>query len=336
MKKVIALLVFSLGFVGVIRANPTASLFQTQIEVASTSTQEQQVALPKALEQVLIKASGSQELMELPKIQAALSSPENYLSSYSYTPGAKTTTMLVYFKPDAIQKILKDSGQKVWENRPVLLIWLTIKDNSGDSVLIGETNIQPAQTIYRDAGLRGVQVVLPIGDLQDLAVTEQTKDLAPVVQRYKADMILFGTIVENDDSSWQGNLWLPSINKRWDISSPDLYKALESTIDQTVNTLAQQSTSNDSSKTVSIKFTGVHGVSDYTALTNYLNKVAAIKDISLEKIDTDYVILNVKIIGDLENLNNSFQQDDKVTSASKNPDTSQKKNIIYQYQWIGK
>jgi hypothetical protein len=333
MKNTITILLLSLSLLVGAKVIAADSLYQAQVEVLNTSTQEQQAALPKALEQVLVKVTGNQDVLKQLTIQTALSSPEAYLDSYSYTNKGKKTTINVLFSSVAIQKLLNNSGQQVWKNRPTMLVWLTIVKNDDGPVLVSDTNQQFADDIYANAARRGLQVVLPVGDLQDLSAKTDDQNYPAILGRYRADVIFVGSMTANSTGEWQASWNLPTVNKTLNISGTDTSKLLKSAMDAAVNDLSQQmrATSVNNNAEIIMKVTDVNGVSDYTQLLNYLSTLSAVKKITPEKIDVNFVKLRISLIGGVQSLNNSLQQNDKMLLLN-----SQEKGVDLIYQWHSK
>ena len=140
---------------------------RVMIENQSQATQRQ--AGRAALEQVFVKLSGSVNVVNDPTIKRAIGNYEQYLVASSYLQRADTLMFEARFNQDKIVSLLKSTGMPIWANlRPNATLWFAKQSDDGDIIWFNQ-NASPEfnQRLQQLSFERGVNIVLPIGDLTD-------------------------------------------------------------------------------------------------------------------------------------------------------------------------
>lgn len=156
-----------------------ASLYEAGVAVSSQSAQDRAQALPKALEQVLIRLGGSRAgaLAGQADVPALL---QQY--RYEQDPRQSRLTLIARFDPDGVQRLLgsatdaggRGGGAAV---RPAqVTVWLAIDDGRGARIVAREA-AAAVQPLTQRAAQHGVRLRLPDYDARDQAVIE-ARDLA--------------------------------------------------------------------------------------------------------------------------------------------------------------
>jgi hypothetical protein len=180
-KGLIKLVVRGLGFAltllfvagGTVRAEMIQGMYSAEVPVADQSSAELVRASRLALSEVLVKVSGSVDVLGNPVIAEALRSARKHLQRYAYitAPGASAgLEVTVLFDRAYITDLVIEAGAPLWTaNRPVVLVWLVGEEADGRQFINVET--QPALvTAMRDEfSRRGVPVQMPLYDLADAA-----------------------------------------------------------------------------------------------------------------------------------------------------------------------
>ena len=200
-----------------------ASLYTAQVPLDPEESDPRTAAYRTALQDVLLRVSGSAVAADPELFDLLFPSPTSYV--VQYRPGPDDT-LFVSFDGEAVEDVLRRNGQPVWgSDRPLTLIWLAVDWGQGEREIIGaddpERTDDEARTIDRNrllrervldvAERRGLPIAFPLLDTEDLAkVTfpdiwggfdELVLDAS---QRYEANSVLIGRI--RPESSQQ-NRW---------------------------------------------------------------------------------------------------------------------------------
>lgn len=112
-------------------------LYQVKVPVDDQQQTSRQLGMRQAFQQVLIKISGHQNVLDNPTLAAASQNAEYYVQSFSYhQDGFDGQTYLeTWFSKTLIIPLMKKAHAPIWgENRPLLLNWLMIEVPSSSSV----------------------------------------------------------------------------------------------------------------------------------------------------------------------------------------------------------
>lgn len=151
-----------------------------QVPVAGQGEPDRAEALPRALLEVLVKASGDSTLRTLPELEAVLAEAPNVVRDARFVtesvpaPGGGESVraaLAASFDPGGIATLLRIIGRSVWENRPPTVVWLVIDDGTSKRVA---TSAQAAALgpLTRRAGERGIPIRLPDFDAADRATLD--------------------------------------------------------------------------------------------------------------------------------------------------------------------
>jgi hypothetical protein len=153
--------------------------WSAQVPVAGQGEAERAEALPRALLEVLVKASGDGSLRTLPELDAVLAEAPNivrdsrFLTETVPSPAGDVvrTVLSASFDPGGVATLLRIVGRSVWENRPPTVVWLVIDDGRSKRVA---TSGQAAALgpLTRRAGERGIPIRLPEFDATDRATLD--------------------------------------------------------------------------------------------------------------------------------------------------------------------
>ncbi len=193
-------------------------IYQVEIPVADQSVGARAKAIKSGLNKVLIRASGRDSVLGNEYIQSNIKKANSFIQKFSYkalqSPVADNVLPWVIklsFEPDAVKRLLADSGLPVWgKRRPAVLVWIAEQNHNQRQILSSDS--EEAATVTGLAKDRGIPFSLPLMDLEDTNSLEMTdiwgRFTAPVEaasQRYGADVILFGRVYPSGDKQWQAD-----------------------------------------------------------------------------------------------------------------------------------
>ncbi|MEP5764979.1 MAG: DUF2066 domain-containing protein [Halieaceae bacterium] len=212
----VSLLLIMLWICLPVQAVVVVELHRAVVEVEDHSRRQLQQATRAGFAQVLVKVSGSREVLDNDEVRAALSQSQRYMQRYQYLRQDDDSLRLqVHFDPQLVNDLLRGAQAPLWTaNRPPLLVWLIVDDAQGRHVANRESNPQLIEALSFELERRGVPAVFPLYDLQD-TVALNTHDLwtmDPLAifrasQRYQVANVLIGRMTALGDDRWMGD-WL--------------------------------------------------------------------------------------------------------------------------------
>lgn len=193
---------------GAVSAELVRDLYVADVPVADRSSGELGRASAEGLAQVLVKVSGSTEVLALPPVEEALRSARNRVRQYSYirvaAPAAVAPGLAarVEFDPAQVRELLATAGAPIWTaTRPVVLVWLVVEDRGERRFVSPDTDPELVAGLVDGFSSRGVPLRFPLLDLADTAALDPDEAWrlpAPLLlaasERYRAAEVLAGRI----------------------------------------------------------------------------------------------------------------------------------------------
>lgn len=163
----------------------------------------------RAMEQLLVRVTGSTSAPVAPELAALVMSPSSYVNSFTSGNPAQ-----VGFNSTRIERELTRLQWPVWgSERPLTLAWIVVENAFGERAFVGaitpegisEDMAALIDSVRMDLALvaeeRGLPIELPLFDLEDLNAVPMSEVFGffeePVVaasQRYGADAVLLGRV----------------------------------------------------------------------------------------------------------------------------------------------
>ncbi|WP_352109293.1 DUF2066 domain-containing protein [Glaciecola sp. XM2] len=170
-----------------------------RVAVDNQSLSTQTAAGREALRQVFVKMSGSKDTLSHPGIRRSVSNYEDYLVSSTFLQEGDQLWLQATFNEQLIERELRSAGQPIWANlRPDASMWIAIETDTAAIEWLHQNNAQGFDRQLAHAAFeRGVNVVLPLGDLSDsMAVTafdvwtQNISKLSMQTPRYETDFFI--------------------------------------------------------------------------------------------------------------------------------------------------
>lgn len=184
-------------------------LYEASVEVAGKGGEARGEGFRRALEEVLIRVSGSSAVLSNPDIEALLDAPERFVQQYRYdaleeadddtaaaadadgtdTPEAGDTgaspaavagedaepthRLEVSFTGARIEDALRERGVIVWgRQRPEVLVWLAVDDGRERYIIDADGGSPPHRALMAQSRERGLPLLLPLLDVADRSELE--------------------------------------------------------------------------------------------------------------------------------------------------------------------
>lgn len=293
------------------RAEIVKNLYSAQVPVADQSAGALASASRDALAEVLVKVSGSVDVLQYGAIKAALGEARSHVQQYAYVrEKGPEASLAARFEFDAsyVTGLVTDAGAPLWTaNRPLVLVWMVLEDDGGRYFVNWDTAPELSEQLLAAFSRRGVPVQLPLFDLADSAALapEQVWRLSePALQaasaRYDAQEIMAGRLAVGSTGNAIGDWSYFSAGGRIDrsISAADA----ESFVREGVSIVAEEmseryaiapSAAGDGDDGVSMSVTGVSRYADYAGIVSWLESLELIEHANVERIEGDRIELSL-------------------------------------------
>ncbi len=199
-----------------------AGLYEADVPVASQDNSERDAGIRRALQAVLVKVSGSRQVLQNPQLSEAVSGAPGrvlqfYFRSIPLPPdeaGAASTQLRLFasFQPSTIDELLRRSGEpRLSANRPASLVWLAIDEGTGPRLASREGDAATIAWLEHHAVARAVPLRFPALDLEELSAVPvenvASLDDAALLEasaRYAAGSIVIARFVRGGTGEWVG------------------------------------------------------------------------------------------------------------------------------------
>lgn len=281
------------------------NLFEAQVEAAGRDSASRNDALQRALQQVLVRVTGSSDGLQEPGARALLQEPGRFVQQYGFAQtGPEALALWVQFDGIALAKEIREQGLPYWgADRPDVLVWLAV-DNNGQRFLASEAaEDSVAGAVRAAAQLRGLPVTLPLMDLQDQRAIEFTDvwggfigAIESASQRYRPQVILVGKLGRSRAGGWRGdwNLLGAASDRDWSGHAATLKQAVEQGIGDAAQWLALRYAvvAGDAGKRALV-VEGVRNLQDYARVYNYLSSLTPVDGVQVIRAAGDQVEFNL-------------------------------------------
>jgi len=297
------------------------NLFSAEVALDEESEDPRNDAYRAALIAVLTRVSGSGLSANIDAIDEMFPVPAAYVTQFR--PGEEDT-LWISFDGEAIERVLRNSGQTIWgSDRPLTLVWLAVDWGQGEREIIAaddpERTTQEARSIDRNrllrerileiADKRGLPILFPLLDTTDLqGVTFSDiwggfdDRIVDASERYDVNSILIGRVRA---SSSQPNRWtyvFGDESHTW--SGPP-----EAVVAGVADILAAEfGVGGDSPlERVALNVSGVQTVNAYGSLQEILSEVSLIESFRISEVSGDVVSYQVEIRGGVDRLRRALR-----------------------------
>ncbi len=279
-------------------ANPFG-FWAAQVPVEGQGEADRAEALPRALLEVLVKASGDGSLRALPELEAVLAEAPNLVRDSRFVtetvPSAGgevvRTALAASFDPAGITTLLRILGRSVWENRPPTVVWLVIDDGTSKRVA---TSAQAAALgpLMRRAGERAVPIRLPEFDAADRATLDAEvlwigapEIIARASARYATAALVVRLTRRADGWSARNTLIDGGQAQDWTAAHAGADQALAAAIDGAADRLAIRYAVAPEDLVPGVHRAWVRGIRSARNYAQVASALAALRDVTAVRID---------------------------------------------------
>lgn len=290
------------------------NLYSVTVARDPAAADQRAAAERAAMAKLLIRVTGRRDAALDPLLAPLLATPSAYLSSYGLDRQGRS---LVGFSRARVEQTLTSLGIPVWGGeRPLTLLWIAVDDGAGGRALLGAVEagdrnpeLTPATstllaTVRTELGAvadeRGLPVVLPLLDLQDLGLVSFTdvwggfEDRVLVAsQRYGADAVLIGRVRPGIVGTAVDWLFVNGV-ERQGVAGAAVRDGLDAAADRYA---AELRTVGEVGLT-SITIRQITTSADYGRALGYLERQSILETVDVESFSAGTLILRVAARGD--------------------------------------
>lgn len=219
------------------------TLYQAQAIVTGQGEKNRKLGFAECLQDVLVRVSGDQRLLDDPAVLALLPKAGEFVSRFRYRDrlegipvhdeqGTHDRPHDLYcsFAPDRIDPLLQSLGRKPWRaSRPRLVIFLGVHNDKGSFTLAADGNENPYMQDSFRAAAEPLAMAIVVPTAAALAAEDldfgrlqraEMAELDALAPKSGGDIALAGSIVwSHQDLGWVADWRLASAGKthRWQV-----------------------------------------------------------------------------------------------------------------------
>lgn len=334
-----ALLMFALLALP-LKAATVTNLYQAQVVLPDTDKQSEQKAREEALEQVLIKVSGQSAIIQNEVIHKAVANSSPYVSQFGYGSLAGQQTLELTFDRARIRNLLTQANATLWsEQRPSVLVWM-VKDANRNRDIVWDQSGNTAEAQLKSAAdMRGVPVLMPIGDFEDVTAINIpdiwggfVQPIANASTRYQPDAVLVVRVRQQADESvqlgWQlfadkpedlaSSQTAPAEGRAAGTSADALIEMMNQVADQLAAKYAVQ-LGGASDGEFAIQVANIQSTEDFFTLERMLTNLTSVASVNASKLKGDSVTFGMNLLSSEAAFKRELGQDRRLTPLETDP-----------------
>lgn len=302
-------------------------LYTVELPVADQTTSMRLTIFNEAFKQVIVKVSGSKEMLENEGFKRPLNNSSRYVHQFRYIVrkdeqadafDAGQLFLRVVFNQDLVEKLMRENDISVWgRERPSTLFLISFDVNKNATLVSSDTTPELVEEIDTQARRQGLPVLFPLLDLEDRMIlgikdiiNVNENNIDTLAARYAPDAILTGQVVGRVGKGWKG-VWQVRFSDRvfnWNYQGSSRQDVFHQAIAQLAKTLASEyalHTYQSFEQSVLFSVDQMSEITDHIKVQNYLRSLDAVESARLVLIENDKVTYRVKLrntAGDLHRL----------------------------------
>lgn len=306
----VSLTVLLSGLAGYAHAARVTDIYQAEVPVRTQQPTQRDRAFQAALETVLIKATGSRDIVDQPAAKSLVASASRYVQQFGYRD-THPMSLWVQFDGVALQTALTDAGLPVWvDERPALLVWIAMQNQNKRYLIAEDSNVRARKIVQAVAKSRGVPAFLPLLDIEDRAkigVADVLGGFDEVVKnassRYAPDAVAIAAITGSAQGGWRAE-WRLDYGGRprtWTFQGNRLAAVLTAGIQAIADALGESLAVVENLRArgaVMLSVEGVDSLDDYARLQTYLDRLSLVQDYRLDSVAPGYARFLLRLSGD--------------------------------------
>ncbi|GEK15466.1 DUF2066 domain-containing protein [Aliivibrio fischeri] len=313
---------------GPVFAQQQNDLYHTEVQLTGSDKAEN-IAKQEGLVNVLIKVSGQTDIAQNEVIKKALTQSDRYVTQMSFVEYDNAPrAMKLGYNSKMVLNLLTQSEQSIWETpRKSVLVWIVNEYNYQRSIIWEQSNNSLITRIKEAANERGLPVMFPVGDFDDVTSIEIPdlwgnfkKPIADASERYNPQAILV-VKVRGNSSSWTlfdtTPQYLPTTSTKPLEGRESGAVQLADMVNNVSDYFAKKYTKNlgavvSQSEMISIE--GIHSTRAFFTIEKQLKQLNSVASVQVDTIQGNKVTYTLNLLGDSEQFNQELLSKNKALS----------------------
>ena len=297
-------------------AQAETAFYEAEVPWSDRDAESRAGAFRQALRQVIVKVTGRRGFADATPIDSLVENAQAFVQQYQLrtveaglgeTSDAGAAPVGTQFDEEAVGRLLREAGLAVWSSpRPPVLVWLATQ--SGGSMLTAgsEGSEATVEVLRLGAASRGVSMILPLLDLQDLTLAgapelwvEAEERIRAASERYRPGSILIGRIERGVFWEARWSLLLPGAAQRWTTDGDVLDLVVDDGFQEAIDALASHYTSavppEKGGAAIAVSVSGVHDFAAYVRTVRYLESLGEVESVEVLAVVSGRVRLGLKL-----------------------------------------
>lgn len=350
-----------------------AQMLAGEIQVEGQSRNERQQVLPRIFSDVLVRVTGNPAVLENAQVRSELRNVNDYLLQFGYQSSDEGLTLIASFDETRIRQLLQRAGFPLWTGqRPQLLLWLAEDDPTRGVRLVGRTEERDfIKAFQRETRRRGIQILMPLLDLQDqMAITPRDvwgrfeQEIAAASARYPVEGVISARLFQmepdgdttvllsgestgsafSNDADEQSNLYVleAGINIG-DLRFVEVIEAeseaevAERFVNQVVDRIAQVfiGESEDGNADIIVRFRGVNQLSQVLQAEQLLQQQGQVYRVQLRRYQQGTADFAVQLNGGARWLSQALEFERRIERTDLNLEAdAAEQEVALEFRWV--
>ncbi|MGR6834860.1 DUF2066 domain-containing protein [Aliivibrio wodanis] len=297
-----------------------SDLYHTEVQLTGSEKAES-LAKKEGLVNVLVKVSGQQTIADNEVVKKALTQSDRYVTQMSFVDyDDAPRAMKLGYNSKMVLSLLTQAEVGIWETpRKSVLVWIVNEYNYQRSIIWEQSNNSLITRIKDAANERGLPVMFPVGDFDDVTSIEIPdlwgnfkKPIADASERYNPQAILV-VKVRGNSSTWtlfdSTPQYLVTTSKKSIEGRASGSVQLADMVNEVSDYFAKTYTKNlaavaSESETVSIK--GIHTTRSFFTIEKQLQQMNSVASVQVNTVQGDKVTYTLSLLGDYQQFNDEL------------------------------
>jgi hypothetical protein len=326
-------------------------IYTIEVPVKSQSQYFRNLAMREGLSEVLVRASGSDDVLANDYIRTNLTKANAFVQQFAFQksdPRANINitdypwTLRLVFQDMVIQKLLSDAGLPVWSStRPVVLIWLAEENSQGRKIV--ELDSETAQIFLTESTRRAIPIQFPLMDSQDSSIVDFTdvwgrfsSPIQTASKRYQSKVIIFGRIYP-DQGKWHADWQMLLENERsgWRSNADTIEQVSQQLFTELGRKLCEKyclMSTNIVGNELLIRVSDLNNLIAAAGVEKYLMSLLPVRDVNLIELSGNQALFKLRLVSREQAVLEAIALDSALSALPNPPENSLEKRV-YNYRW---
>ncbi|NVC51185.1 DUF2066 domain-containing protein [Vibrio diabolicus] len=285
-------------------------IYRAEVVIDSEQNDSESLARQQGMQDVIVRATGSQSSLSNPVIKKALGSSARYISQLSYGQVDGKASLKMLFNSDQISSLLTQAQLPSWSpNRANILVWMVEEQDYDRNIAWEHSDSSNVVALRSAAKSRGLPITIPVGDFDDVTGVNVSdlwggfiEPIGQASQRYPADAVLV-VRTQGEQIRWtlydQSPMRIVEAQRSPRNGSASGANAIAEMVDGIADYYASKSAvvvSGKSSKALAVKVLNVTSATDFFRLENALKQLNSVAGTEIKRVQGDELTLNIHLL----------------------------------------